>query len=73
MQKGLLVPHLGEQAILSDMVKLRQLGKSFGDIADWLNQNEVKTKNGSSKWDRPTIYKIIKRSNDTDDLKINFG
>jgi hypothetical protein len=63
MQKGLLVPHLGEQAILADMVKLRQQGKSFGDIADWLNQSEIKTKNGSAKWDRPTVFKIIKRSN----------
>lgn len=35
---------------------------SYGKIANWLNENGIKTKNGA-KWDRPTVYKVLKRPN----------
>ena len=59
--KGLLVEHLGEQKIIVEMAARRADGASFGDLVDWLNGNGVKTKNGAGKWDRPTVYKMLKR------------
>jgi len=29
-------------------------------MAEWLNGNGIKTKNIAGKWDRPTVYKILK-------------
>lgn len=57
---GQLVPHKGEQEIIAKLAELRQTGMSYGTLANWLNENGVKTKNGG-KWDRPTVYKILKR------------
>jgi hypothetical protein len=60
--KGRLVKHLREQKIIAEMAVRRADGASFGDLVDWLNGNGVKTKNGAGNWDRPTVYKILKRS-----------
>jgi hypothetical protein len=57
----LLVEHLGEQKTIVKMAARRAEGASFGDLVDWLNENGVKTKNGVGKWNRPTVYKILKR------------
>ena len=57
---GKLVHHLGEQAIIKEIQMLRLHGKSFGDLVDWLNSNDIRSKNGG-RWDRPTVYKILKR------------
>jgi hypothetical protein len=43
------------------MAARRADGESFGDLVDWLNGSGVKTKNGAGKWDRPPVYKILKR------------
>ena len=59
--KGKLVEHLGEQKIIVQMAARRADGASYGDLVDWLNGDGVKTKNGVGKWDRPTVYKILKR------------
>lgn len=61
MRDEQLVPHLGEQATIAKLKELRCQGKSFGDLVDWLNASGVRSKNGG-RWDRPTIYKILKRS-----------
>ncbi|MEZ4871342.1 MAG: hypothetical protein R2827_03660 [Bdellovibrionales bacterium] len=55
VQRGQLVPHLKEQATISQMVALREDGCSFGQIVDHLNSNEVPTKNRTRAWDRPTV------------------
>jgi hypothetical protein len=60
MVNGQLVVHKGEQELITKMVELRQTGLSYGKIAHWLNENGIKTKNGA-KWDRPIIYKILRR------------
>ena len=49
---GQLVPHKGEQEIISKLVELRATGMSYGKTAIWLNENGIKTKNGG-KWGRP--------------------
>tara|TARA_Y100000590_G_scaffold456214_1_gene606375 strand:- start:1432 stop:1878 length:447 start_codon:yes stop_codon:yes gene_type:complete len=59
--KGQVVPHKGELAVIEEMLSMRSDGASFGKIVDWLNQNNVRTKNRVRKWDRPTVYKIINR------------
>ncbi len=62
LQKGRLVVHRKEQSVIAHIVTLRGEGLSFGKIADHLNSNGVPTKNKSKGWDRPTIYKIVKRN-----------
>jgi hypothetical protein len=62
MRNGSLVPHLGELEVVGKMRQLREQGLSFAAIVAWMTENGVKTKNGVNAWDRPTIYKIIKRS-----------
>ena len=59
--KGKLVEHQGEQNIITQMAARRADGASYGGLVDWLNGDGVKTKNGVGKWDRPTVYKILKR------------
>lgn len=60
MHKGHMIAHKGEQKVIEELLKMRAQSRSFGDIVVWLNLNKVKSKNGG-KWDRPTVYKIIKR------------
>jgi Recombinase len=57
---GNLVPHQGEKAVLGRMADLKNTGATYGEIAKWLNTQGVKTKNGAQKWDRPTIFKMLK-------------
>jgi hypothetical protein len=59
--KGKLVEHLGEQKIIAELTARRADGDSFGNLVDWLNVHGVKTKNGAERWDRLTVYKILKR------------
>lgn len=61
MRNGLLVPHLAEQATIEKLRQLRSEGKPYGDLVDWLNTNGIRSKNGG-RWDRPTVYKILKRA-----------
>ncbi len=65
MVNGRVIPHLGEQRVLSQIVELRRKGESYGRIVGWLNSQNLPTKNQAEKWDRPTVYKILQRSLDT--------
>ena len=60
--KGKTVRHCAEQRVLKQMLKLRNEGASFGKIANWLNSEGIPTKNRTAAWDRPTVYKVIRRS-----------
>jgi len=62
MVKGRIIPHKGEKAIISEMAAMRADGASYGKIAGWLNQQGIRTKNRVKGWDRPTVYKILKRN-----------
>jgi biotin operon repressor len=59
--KGKLVPHLGERKVILQMAELRRQGLSYEKIAKWINENHIPTKNRVGKWDRRTIYEILKR------------
>jgi IS30 family transposase len=60
--KGRIVPHKGEKAVIDQMASMREAGASYGRIASWLNQNNVRTKNRVKGWDRPTVFKILKKN-----------
>jgi hypothetical protein len=62
MVKGRLLDHKGEQAVIDKLVDLRASGRSFGDLVAWLDINQIKTKSRQAKWDRPTVYQILKRT-----------
>jgi Recombinase len=66
--KGGIVPHLQEQRTISDLRVRREQGASYGDLADWLNGEGVKTKNKAKCWDRPTVYKILQARSKTEVL-----
>ena len=57
---GKTVRHIAEQRVLAKILELRDKGTSYGGITDWLNAGGIPTKNRVGKWDRPTIYKIIR-------------
>ncbi len=61
LRKGQLMPHHGEQAVIIKLQGMRNQGKSFADLVSWHCSKGIRTKNGG-KWDRPTVYKILKRS-----------
>lgn len=57
---GNLVTREVESAVIKQMTAMRNSGASFGQIATWLNLEKVPTKNRVGRWDRPTVYKILK-------------
>lgn len=57
---GRIVSHKFEQKNLLKIIALRESGASYGDIADWLNSRGIPTKNCKKKWERTTIYKLVK-------------
>ena len=59
---GSVVPHLGERRVVATFMELRCEGRSYGEIAWWANQNGVPTKNRTGRWDRRTIFQILRRN-----------
>lgn len=58
---GKIVPHKAEQKVIQKILKRHRFGSSYSKIADWLNSQGIPTKNNISNWQRPTVYKIIRR------------
>ena len=58
---GRVVPHLGELAIIEQFLKLRKQGLSYEKLARWANHNQIPTKNKVGRWDRRTIFEILRR------------
>lgn len=61
VRDGKVAPHKGELKIISELLAMRAQGATYGTLTKWLNEQGIKTKNGANLWDRPTVYKIIKR------------
>lgn len=57
-------PHLGEVKTIEKLRQMRAEGKSHGGLGDWLNVTSIRSKNGG-RWDRPTVYKMLKRASVT--------
>lgn len=62
LHNGLVVPHLGEQKTIRQFQELRKDGLSFGKIAVWANEQGILTKNRAGKWDRRTIFEVLRRA-----------
>lgn len=63
---GKVVPHLGEMNVIARFQELRRRGMSFGKIANWANEQLIPTKNRASKWNRRTIFEILRRNERSD-------
>lgn len=61
---------MGESKVLSQIVAMRSSGSSYGAITDWLNANGYLTKNRVNGWSRASVYKIVKRSLISNELKL---
>ena len=55
-----VIPHLGEQKVIKQILFLRDKGNTFEAIATHLNQNGIPFKGGGS-WSKSTIKNIINR------------
>lgn len=62
IRNGQAVPHLGEIGVIRQFVDLRGQGLSYEKLATWANRERIPTKNRTGRWDRRTIFEIIKRS-----------
>ncbi|WP_409480272.1 recombinase family protein [Pseudobdellovibrio sp. HCB154] len=59
---GKIVPHKTELKVIQKILKLHSSGATYSAVADWLNDRNVPTKNGAEGWQRPTVFKIIKKN-----------
>jgi site-specific DNA recombinase len=52
-----------EQAVIRRIKRLRSRGRSYGAIADQLNDEQVPSQKAGSKWHAMTVFKITARRN----------
>jgi hypothetical protein len=64
VKHGRLVPHQGEKQVIAYLSEMKSQGSTYGQMVQWLNKHGVITKNRANGWDRPTVYKILKREID---------
>jgi transposase-like protein len=58
---GRIVPHLSEVRIIEQFLALRNEGRSYAKLAHWANNQGILTKNRTRRWDRRTIFEILRR------------
>lgn len=54
-----LIENKKEKRLLRKMLRLKENGKSYGDVSKYLTKNRHKTKSGG-KWTRQNVYSVIK-------------
>jgi len=59
---GRTVPHLGEISIIKQFSSKRSAGSSYAEIAHWANKQGISPTNRVSRWDRRTIFEILRRN-----------
>jgi DNA invertase Pin-like site-specific DNA recombinase len=57
---GQLIPDENEQTIIETIRKHRKSGKSYAKIAQYLNENELKSKQGKD-WTAKVVMDVLKR------------
>lgn len=62
---GQIVSHLGERAIIRELIVMRGQGRSYGELVKWLNARKIPSKNGRP-WARTTVLKILRRASEVD-------
>lgn len=56
--KGVLIPIEGELAVIEEARKQRRSGKSYQDVADYLNAKGYKTKRGAA-WQSKQVFDVL--------------
>lgn len=59
LEHGRLVKHKGEQEVIVEIKQMRELNKSLREIANYLNERGIPTKN-LKKWQAATILRILR-------------
>ena len=54
-----LIENKKEKRLLRKMLRLKENGKSYGDVSKYLTKNRHKTKSGG-KWTRENVYSVLK-------------
>lgn len=57
-----LIPNREEQSALARMKVLRKEGKTFRQIARWLESNDVRTKTGGTMWQASSVRSVLLHS-----------
>ena len=57
-----LVKNQKEDKMIRKMIRLKESGKSYGEIVNYLNRNKYRNKSGN-KFSRGNVYGILKRRN----------
>ena len=57
-----LVPNEAEQAVLADILTMREAGETLQGITDALTKRGVPTKTGNTTWNLWTVRGILKRA-----------
>lgn len=73
VEGGTLRKKMTETEAITAMVRLRNEGYSFRQIAAWLDAKGVKTKNRRNRWQAATVMKILKRVGKTWPKKSAFA
>lgn len=60
LKNGVIAVHKTEYQILEKIRLKKNNGESYGQIAAWLNTQNVTTKNGIGHWSRSTVFRILK-------------
>ena len=55
-----LIENPKEEKMIRKMVRLKESGKSYGEIMNYLNRNKYRKKSGN-KFSRGNVYGILKR------------
>lgn len=58
MRKGKTISHLGEKKVITQVLKLREQGKSYRQIACWLSSQNIPTKNKGKYWQPEMVRRL---------------
>lgn len=58
---NILVPDEAQAAILEEMHRLKSIGFTYRDIADWLNEIECKTRFGKAQWKPGSVWNAMRK------------
>ena len=64
-RKGDLLTNRREKKVIETMLKLREDGLSYRQIADYLDRRGIPTKTGRSHWKAASVMKIVKAAKRT--------
>ena len=69
-EKGNLIIHDAEAAVVREIFEMRAAGFSLGRISDWLYENGILSPTGKERWSRETISKILRNEKYVGDVML---